>query len=55
METSKQRGGARKGAGRKPVANPLKTRAIRLSDDDWVKLKAIGMSRLREFINKTMA
>ena len=55
MNNPTTRGGARKGAGRKPVANPLKTRAIRLSDDDWLKLKAIGMSRLREFINKTIA
>lgn len=35
-------GGARPGAGRPPVENPLKTRSVRLPVDDWQYLDATG-------------
>lgn len=38
----KTRGGARVGAGRKIELNPAKMRSIRLTDDDWIKLKLLG-------------
>lgn len=39
----------------KPAAEQLKTRTIRLNDADFAKLKAIGMDRLRAWINKARA
>ena len=35
------------------AAEQLKTRTIRLNDADFAKLKAIGMDRLRAWINRT--
>lgn len=45
------RGGKREGAGRPHVLVPLKTRSIRLTDEeyDWVKSK---IKRRRKFIEK---
>lgn len=37
----------------KPAAEQLKTRTIRLNDADFAKLKAIGIDRLRAWINRT--
>lgn len=42
MADSKQRGGARQGAGRPTIAEPAKNRTIRLTDADWLKFKSIG-------------
>lgn len=36
------RGGARPGAGRKPVEAPAKPRSIRLTDADYEQLKSLG-------------
>ena len=36
----------------KPAAEQLKTRTIRLTDAHFAKLKAIGMDRLRAWIDK---
>ena len=32
---------------------PLKTRAIRMSDEDWEDLKTVTLPRVRELIRKT--
>jgi hypothetical protein len=47
METNKKTytkkvtwGGYREGSGRKPIADkPLKTRSIRMTDDEYIKIK----------------
>ncbi len=39
----------------KPAAEQLKTPTIRLNDADFAKLKAIGIDRLRAWINNARA
>ena len=41
----KKHGGFRDGAGRKPVDNPKKQRAIAATDDEWQQLKEIAKSK----------
>ena len=41
----KKHGGIRDGAGRKPVDNPKKQRAIAATDDEWQQLKKIAKSK----------
>ena len=40
--TKPTRGGARPNAGRPTIAEPAKNRTIRLTDADWLRLKAAG-------------
>ncbi len=35
-----------------PSGQPLKTRAIRMSDADWEDLKTVTLPRVREFVRK---
>ena len=44
-EKTKKHGGFRDGAGRKPVDNPKKQRAIAATDDEWQQLKNIAKSK----------
>ena len=41
----KKHGGFRDGAGRKPVENPKKQRAIAATDDEWQQLKNIAKAK----------
>ena len=41
----KKHGGFRDGAGRKPVDNPKKQRAIAATDDEWQQLKNIAKAK----------
>jgi hypothetical protein len=40
--TKPTRGGSRPNAGRPTIAEPAKNRTIRLTDADWLRLKAAG-------------
>jgi hypothetical protein len=51
MEKTENRGGARTGAGRKPKEIKLKSRTIRLTDDQWKKFIFFGgVKWLREIL-----
>ena len=45
IEKTKKHGGFRDGAGRKPVENPRKQRAIAATDDEWQQLKNIAKAK----------
>ena len=42
--TMENRGGTRTGAGRKPASSPLRNRSIKVSDEEWDKIKTIANS-----------
>jgi hypothetical protein len=47
----KPRGGKREGSGRKPKhGTPMRSRAIRWTDEQWAQVLAIGTDRLRELV-----
>ena len=45
IEKTIKHGGFRDGAGRKPVENPKKQRAIAATDDEWQQLKNIAKAK----------
>lgn len=45
IEKTIKHGGYRDGAGRKPVDNPKKQRAIAATDDEWQQLKNIAKAK----------
>ena len=46
-----RKGGKREGSGRKPKhGQPMKSRAIRWTDEQWSQVLAIGTDRLRELV-----
>ena len=52
MQTKPTHGGARLNAGAPKKIEAAKTRAIRLIDSDWLKLKSLGISWLKEELSK---
>ncbi len=55
MTGSAKRGGAREGAGRKPKSSTgelMKTRQVRMTDQQWEDLKLITAEAMRAWVTK---